>query len=241
MKKKQFNISLLGEEDVGKSCILNFYIKHEFNFSTLMNIGIDFYIKKNFFDNSEYKFKIFDTAGQERYLSISYTTIQISDGLFMVFEVNVKRSFKKAINRINFIENNYNLEEKVLYLIGNKIDRNPEEIEVTKEEAEIFAKNKNIKYFETSALTGKGINEAFEEMFKEVYEIYKKNNKKNDNIYFEKNKTDNKKEAKDHFEINKKDNKKDIKDHFEMNKKDNKKNINDNFELNNQNNKKKSN
>ena len=31
----------------------------------------------------------------------------------------------------------------------------------------------NAKYFETSALTRQGINEAFEELFKEVYERYK--------------------------------------------------------------------
>ena len=232
---------------MGKTCISYVYRKRDFSYNTCLTIGIETSNEKKVFDNSEYKFKIYDTAGGDRYLSISNTTIELCAGFFMVFAVDNKKSFKTAINRINFIENYYNLEEKVFYLIGNKIDVKPEERQVTKEEAEIFAKSKNIKYFETSALLHKGINEAFEEMFKEIYEIYKKNNKKNDNIYFkskdhfEINKKDNKKNINDHFEMNKKDNKKNINDNFEMNKKDNKRKINDNFEINNQNNKKKSN
>jgi len=46
---------------------------------------------------------------------------------------------------------------------------------VTKEVAESYAKCMNIKHFETSALTKKGINEVFEETFKDVYEKSKIN------------------------------------------------------------------
>ena len=121
-----------------------------------------------------------------------------------------------------FYEEYANLEEKVLYLVGNKIDVEPECRQVAKEEAELFAKNKNFKYFETSELTKIGINEAFEEMFKDVYEMYKKINEKNANEHFEKNKKNNKKKTNNYFGKNKKDNKKNTNNHLEMNKKDNK-------------------
>ena len=181
-KTKGFNISLLGETAVGKTSIVSVYTKVGFNFGTLSTTGIDSNITRKKFDNKEYKFIIFDTAGQERYKSLSNTTIQIADGFFMVFAVDNKDSFNRVIDWIDFIDEHVNLEEKVLYLIGNKIDVETDERMVTKEEAEKFAKSKNFKYFETSALKNKGIDEAFEEIFKDIYEMYKYSEKRNSNF-----------------------------------------------------------
>ena len=179
MSKKTFKISLLGEGKVGKTSILTAYIKNEFCFEALCTVGIEENFKKKTFDNVEYKFKIFDTAGQERYNSIATSTLQIADGFFMVFAVDEKKSYEKIITWIDSIKDCVNLEEKVLFIIGNKCDVDSEERKVGKEEAEKFAKSYNAKYFETSAYTLEGINDAFEDMFKDVYEMYKKN--KNDN------------------------------------------------------------
>jgi len=187
-KAKIFKISLLGETAVGKTSIVTIYTEKEFNINTLSTAGIDSCIKKKVFDNIEYTFKIFDTAGQERYKSLSNTTIQMADGFFMVFAVDDEKSYKRIINWIDFIDQHVTLEEKVLYLIGNKIDVEPEERKITKEEAEKFAKSKNAKYFETSALKNQGINEAFEEIFKEIYEKYKLSNNRNSNFNLDKKK-----------------------------------------------------
>ena len=184
MSKNTFKISLLGDKTVGKTSIVTAYTTNEFNFTTLATIGIDTSITKKTFDKVECTFKIFDTAGQEKYNSISTTTIQMADGFFMVFAVNNRESYERLVNWINYIEEYVNLEEKVLFIIGNKIDIKPEEREVTKEEPEEFAKSKNAKYFETSALARSGINEAFEEMFKDVYEIRKNNQNNSSNSSF---------------------------------------------------------
>ncbi len=183
MKKTTgFKISILGESTVGKTSIVNAYSKNQFSYNTVLTTGIVSFMKQKQFDNKEYKFKIFDTAGQERYKSLSNTTIQIADGFLMVFAVDNKNSFNKIVDWINFIEDNVNLEEKVLYLIGNKIDVKTEVRQVTKEEAEEFANSKNAKYFETSALKNEGINEAFEEIFKDIYQMHKQINNRNSNF-----------------------------------------------------------
>ena len=183
MKKNTgFKISLLGESTAGKTSIVNAYSKNQFSYNTVLTTGIVSFMKKKQFDNKEYKFKIFDTAGQERYKSLSNTTIQIADGFFMVFAVDNKESFYKIIDWINFIEDNVDLEEKALYLIANKIDVESEVRQVTKEEAEKFANSTNAKYFETSALKNEGINEAFEEIFKDIYQMHKQSNNRNSNF-----------------------------------------------------------
>ena len=183
-RKKFFKIGLLGESSVGKTCIINSYTRNEF-IETFPTLGIGPYNVKKTFDNSEYKFKIIDTSGNERDRSLTGTIMKIADGLVVVFAVDNRHSFVKVDFWINNIEYLVNLEEKVLYLVGNKSDVEPEKRQVTKEEAESYAKCKKIKYFETSACTKKGINEVFEEVFKEVYEISKINeiNKKKEKLH----------------------------------------------------------
>ena len=82
--------------------------------TTTKTVWIETFYKIKTFDNSKYKFKIFDTTGAEKYRSISYSTIKYADGIFMVFAVDNKYSFEIAIKSINNIEEYVNLEEKVI-------------------------------------------------------------------------------------------------------------------------------
>ena len=177
IKRTKFNVCLLGEGHVGKTCIASVYTGHHFDENTLMTVGLDNYTSNEKFDGEEYKFKIFDTAGQERYRSISTNTIQISDGFLVVFAVNDRESFDHISYWINIIEEKTDFKKKVIILVGNKIDL--QEREVTNEEAVNFAKEKDIKYFETSAKTGFGIKESFKQLYEDVYKKYKENEKIN--------------------------------------------------------------
>ena len=176
IKRTKFNICLLGESQVGKTCMTSVFMGQPFDEHSLTTLGLENIVGKTKFDGEEYTFKIFDTAGQERYKSIAQSTIQISDGFLIVFDVNVKSSFEKVVDWINFIDERVNINEKILILVGNKIDKN--EREVTKEEAINFAKDKRMHYFETSAKSGFGIKETFNTLYKEVYEKNKSSIKK---------------------------------------------------------------
>ena len=72
------------------------------------------------------------------------------------------------------IEIGIDLKEKVVILVGNKIDTNKRAIK--KEEIEEFAKKIWIKYRETSANTGEGIDEVILEMYNDIYEKFYDNN-----------------------------------------------------------------
>ena len=181
-KRKTFNISLLGESTVGKTSIYQFHEDKSFIDAKEKTLGVveSFKYVKFPGDEEEYKFKIFDIAGQERYRSITNTTIQLADGFLMVFAVDNRKSFEKVNDWIKFIDEHVDLKEKVLYLVGNKIDIKEREVE--KEEGEEFAKKMGIKYRETSAKTGEGTEEVFQEIYKDVYERSKQNNlEKNNN------------------------------------------------------------
>ena len=182
IKRKKFNLSILGEKTVGKTCLVESLLGKPFNESHIATIGIDTINHKFKIDGKEYVFKIFDTAGQERYNSVAATTIKIADGFLLVYSVNNKESLEKINIWIQNIEDFVNRKEKVLMLVGNKIDIN--ERTISNEEGTKFAKERNMKYFETSAKTGFGIKEAFNQIFNDIYELNKKGeeNQKSKNV-----------------------------------------------------------
>ena len=169
IKRTKFNLSLLGETTVGKTTMIQVKCGMPFNEDQLATVGIDNLLEKVKFGGKEYKFKIFDTAGQERYSQIASSTIKVADGFVLVFAVNLKSSFDRITLWIKSIEENANIKEKAIILVGNKIDMPNRE--VSKEDAENLAKNYNIKYFETSAKTGEGIQETFNQVYKDIYEL----------------------------------------------------------------------
>ena len=179
IKRIKFNVSLLGETQVGKTSMVQVKSGIPFDEYQLATVGIDNFLDNATFENQEYKFKIFDTAGQERYNSISSQTRKVADGYILVFSVDKKSSLEKIDLWIKSIEENVNIKKKALILVGNKCDIKNRE--VTKEEGENLAKQYHINYYETSAKTGEGIKEVFNQIYKNIYELYKKLEESNKN------------------------------------------------------------
>ena len=161
-----FNILTIGESGVGKTCILRRFVENKFLKSHLATIGIDFRTKVIHVYGKDIKLKIWDTAGQERYHNITSQIYKGADGIILVFDVNEEISFTKIKDWIEQIKSNVSQEEISLILLGNKCDI--EERAISKEQGQEMANSLNVNYYETSALNGTGINEAFEGLTKEI-------------------------------------------------------------------------
>ena len=161
-----FKILTIGESGVGKTCILRRFVENKFLKSHLATIGIDFRTKVLHVYGKDIKLKIWDTAGQERYHNITSQIYKGADGIILVFDVNEEISFTKIKDWIEQIKSNVSQEEISLILLGNKCDI--EERAISKEQGQEMANSLNINYYETSALNGMGINEAFEGLTKEI-------------------------------------------------------------------------
>jgi Ras-related protein Rab-8A len=164
-------ILTIGESGVGKTCVLRRFVENKFMKNHLATIGIDFKTKTVQYGGSSIKLKIWDTAGQERFRNITNQYYKGADGIALIFDVTDRKSFDKIKEWMMQIRCNTQADEIGLVLMGNKCDF--ESREVTPEDGEKLGQELGIKYYETSALDGKNINEAFNYL---TGEIMKKKN-----------------------------------------------------------------
>ena len=165
---KAIKVALLGDSCVGKTAICNSLMNIEFSQDMLSTIGSDKLETKFPLKNgNEIKLILWDTAGQERFRSVALKAIKAVQGIVVVFDVTLRKSFENIDSWLEAIKNNFTNPSLVLF--GNKVDMDKEKWEVTKEEVEQYAKKMNLQYFETSAKTKKGLNEGFSYIVNESY------------------------------------------------------------------------
>ena len=161
-----FKILTIGESGVGKTCVLRRFVENKFLKNHLATIGIDFKTKTLNINNQEIKLKIWDTAGQERFRNITTQYYKGADGIVLVYDVTDESSYEKIRDWMEQILSNTQQEEIGLVLLGNKCDMEPRV--VTEDMGKKMAEELKISYYETSALTGQGIKEAFEELTMDI-------------------------------------------------------------------------
>ena len=117
------------------------------------------------------KAQIWDSAGQERYKAIVAGHYRRAAGALIVYDVTKKSTFEHATN---WLKNIKEMAEKncITYLVGNKIDLldyNENNRDVSIEEAQKYAKENGLKFYETSAYNSMRINDCFEDLLQEIY------------------------------------------------------------------------
>ena len=151
-------IIVIGDANTGKSCMLHRFIYHEFNSNSSHTIGVEFGSKVVDMDGQRVKLQIWDTSGQERYLSVTRSYYRGAMGCLMVYDVTRRATFE-SIPR--WIQEAKSLTDPncAMMLVGNKCDLPNKEI--THGEASQFAQEEEVMMFETSAANGEFIEEAF--------------------------------------------------------------------------------
>ena len=163
----EIKVLVLGNSAVGKSSIIVKYIDNKFSLNYMSTLGIDFKQKNIKLKNGkEISLRIFDTAGQERYKSVSFSFIKKADGIILMYDITNKSTFE-AIN--DWIKNisEFGKENLSIVLVGNKCDKS-EERAVSIEEGKEKSNEYKIPFFETSCKDGINVQETFDKIIEEI-------------------------------------------------------------------------
>ena len=163
-----YKIILVGDSTVGKTNLLTQYVDGKFTEDIISTVGIEFKIKIIQLKNgSKFRLQIWDTSGQEKFMSLTKNYFRGCNVAIFVFDVTNKNSFANIPTWLNSYKE-VNSENSKTVLIGNKIDLGKRE--VSREEAENFAKEKHLQYFEISVKENK--DNVINNMFVQIVESF---------------------------------------------------------------------
>ena len=172
LRRTVLPLMLLGDGQVGKTSLILRYTENTFDESGTSTCGIDFKCKFVSCDDKKIRLDIWDTAGQERFKSMSVQVIKNSDAVILVYAIDDLTSFKDLDQWLSKLNETTDITKKPIIIIGNKADVENGKREVTYEEGRNYAENKGYKFYETSAKTGQNINEAFNDIFEQLYKTF---------------------------------------------------------------------
>ncbi|XP_067663705.1 putative Ras-related protein Rab-33 [Haliotis asinina] len=150
-QRRIFKIIVIGDSNVGKTCLTYRFCSGKFPDKTEATIGVDFREKQVNIDKEHVKLQLWDTAGQERFRkSMVQHYYRNVHAVVFVYDVTKMSSFE---NMPGWIEecDRHNLNKDIpRILVGNKCDMK-DKIAVNTNLAQKFADSHNMPLFETSA------------------------------------------------------------------------------------------
>ena len=174
-KIEDIKIITLGNSAVGKSSFILKYTDNVFSLDYLTTLGVDYKHKKIKLKNGkDVRLRIFDTAGQERFKSVSASFVKKADGVILIYDIGEKDSFEAVENWIKSIRE-IGKDKLPIILVGNKCDLSDDKRQVSLKEGQDKANEFNIPFYETSCKEGINIKEVFEKLIDDIIEKGNKN------------------------------------------------------------------
>ncbi|CAF3586827.1 unnamed protein product [Rotaria socialis] len=167
----RFKYIVIGDQGVGKSCLLLQFTDKRFRAVNDATIGVEFGNRFVTIDGKSIKLQIWDTAGQELYRSITRSYYRAAAAAFLVYDISKRKTFDHMTMWLNEMQE-YSTSDMIFVLVGNKCDLSNER-EVQKEEGEAFAQKHEIMFMETSAKTATNVEELFVNTAFKIYDKIK--------------------------------------------------------------------
>lgn len=161
-----FKVIIIGSGGVGKSALTIKFLYDEF-VEDYEPTKADSYRKRIFLDNQEIQVDILDTAGQEDYAAIRDNYLRSGEGFLCLFSITEQESLNSAKELREQILRVKNDDIIPFILVGNKADLDERRV-VSFEAATEQASSWKVPYVETSAKTGKNVDNAFHELLREI-------------------------------------------------------------------------
>jgi small GTP-binding protein len=186
-KPLAIKVVLLGETAVGKSSLISRFVDETFISNFIPTMGGGCFSTKNVsIKDKKIKFEIWDTAGQEKYRSLTKMFYKDANVAILVYDITRKDSFEEIKNYWYKEVRDNSPEDIIIAIAENKSDLYEYE-EVDKKSVEEFCDNVECIHKRVSAKTGIGVDDLFTRIGIKILfplnynKIYNKKNENNIN------------------------------------------------------------
>jgi len=165
-----YKVVLIGEGRVGKSSIGNKWSYGKFDSQQRSTIAVGCFQKTvNTSDGKAIDIRLWDTAGQEEYHSLTPIYYKDAHLALIVYSVTDTTSFERMVQWKKELDQSRGTDIKIV-IAANKIDLVQHRV-VTQKQGLDFATSINVPIFEVSAKTGESIDLMFQNIAKILSEI----------------------------------------------------------------------
>ncbi|XP_010876019.2 ras-related protein Rab-36 [Esox lucius] len=164
---------VVGDLNVGKTCLIKRFCKDVFDRDYKATIGVDFEIERFELSGVPFSLQIWDTAGQEKFKCIASAYYRGAQVIITVFDM---ADIKTLENTRQWLEEAMRENEPgsfSVFLVGTKSDLlAPEEHQRTERDAVKMANEMKAEFWSVSAKTGENVEEFFFRMAALAFEDY---------------------------------------------------------------------
>jgi small GTP-binding protein len=168
---------LIGNAFVGKTLIVQKFIDNTFSKSTMSTIGVDLQSKIIDINGKKVKYLIWDTAGEDRMKTMTYSYYRGCHVILIVYDVTNQKSFENVTTWVECVDK-FAKSNVLRILVGNKTDLEDQRV-ISKEDGKKLADENGLKFYEISAKAVTGLCEMFEDIAKEYVQMYQQKSIKN--------------------------------------------------------------
>eukprot|EP01083_Nonionella_stella_P037423 102004_1 len=157
----QFEYIIVGETNIGKTCLLLQFTTKRFSAQYELTVGVDHGTAViNIDQSTRLKLQIWDTSGQDAFQSITRSYYRSAIIALLVYDITSKQSFDRLDYWMAKLRDDAQ-DDLVVILIGNKCDLEHKREVATHRGKRYASTNGLLAFIETSAKTAHNVDEAF--------------------------------------------------------------------------------
>ncbi|MHA2089498.1 MAG: Rab family GTPase [Candidatus Kariarchaeaceae archaeon] len=166
-------VVLCGDFRVGKTSLRKNFMGQSFNAQYMQTLGIDIStVELDFGDDTSFILQIWDFSGQPAFQFIRKKFLLGVSGILYVFDQTRAETLSNLTKWVDEIRIGTEDKDLPVILLGNKVDL--DEVSINQGDVTEFIngldQNTFVGYYQTSAKTGKNVNECFTSLAKAIYE-----------------------------------------------------------------------
>jgi len=167
----QFRIIVIGDSMVGKTSLIRSFVDGKFSNISDPTVGVDFFTRIiDIGGGVKIKLQIWDSAGQEKFRSITKSYYRNSVGVVFVYDITNQSTFAHLVDWIEEAKNHIEHGNASFVVVGHKVDASAARA-VSAVEGQAFADFHGARFIEASARTGSNIDDVFVTVAHDIYDL----------------------------------------------------------------------